>query len=114
MQAGGKGAVHMGQGFSVSAGRLREGSQEIGRLRERCLIIAADAVDALAGMAGSAGHAGLVSALGEAEGQEGRTFSALSAAYQHVSVGVAASAETYADTERGIAAQAGTILGRLR
>jgi hypothetical protein len=104
----------VGQGFSVSVGKLQAGSQEISGLRGRCLIIAADAVDALARMAGSAGHVGLVPALDEAESQGGRTFSALSAAYQHVSLGVAASAETYADTERGIAAQAGTILGRLR
>jgi hypothetical protein len=102
----------VGQGFSVSASNLQAGSQEVGGLYQRCLIIAEDAVGALAGMMGSAGHAGLVSALGGAEGQGTRTFLALGAAYQHASAGLAASAETYAGTERGIAAQFGTIFGR--
>lgn len=114
MQAIAKGARLVGQGFSVNADKLQAGSQEISDLLERSLIIAADAVDALAGMAGSAGHADLVSALGHAEGQGARTFRALSAVYQHAGAGVAASAKTYADTERGIAAQAGTIFGKPR
>jgi len=102
------------QGFSVRAGKLQEGSREIGDLQERCQIIAADAVDALARMTGSAGHADLVSALEGAEARGERTFGALTMAYQHVGVGVAASAENYANTERVIAGQAGTIFGRLR
>lgn len=109
-----RGRVRVGQGFSVNADKLQAGSQEIGDLLERSLIIAADAVDALAGMAGSAGHVDLVSALGHAEGQGARTFRALSASYQHAGVGVAASAKTYADTERGIATQAGSIFGKPR
>lgn len=109
-----RGRVRVGQGFSVDADKLQKGSQEIGDLLERSLIIAADAVDALAGMAGSAGHVDLVSALGHAEGQGAQTFRALSASYQHAGVGVAASAKTYADTERGIAARAGTIFGKPR
>jgi hypothetical protein len=53
-----------------------------------------------------------VSALGGAEAQGARTFGALGAAYQHVIAGLAASAETYAGTERGIAVQVGTMFGR--
>lgn len=102
----------MGQGFSVSPSKLQAGSQEVSRLQERSLIIAEDAIGALGGMTGSAGHAGLVSALGGAEGQGVRTFWALGVAYQHVSAGLAASAETYAGTERGIGAQFGTIFGK--
>jgi hypothetical protein len=109
-----RGRVWVGQGFSVNADKLQAGSQEIDDLLGRSQIIAADAVDALAGMAGSAGHVDLVSALDHAEGQGARTFRALSAAYQHAGVGVAASAKTYADTERRIAAQAGTIFGKPR
>lgn len=104
----------MGQGFSVSVAKLRAGSQDVGALLDRCLIIAGDAVDALAGMAGSVDHAGLASALGGAAGQGARMFWAMGATYQHVGSGLAASAETYADTEHGIAGLFGAIFGRLR
>jgi hypothetical protein len=54
--AGWKGLVGVGQGFSVNAAKLQEGSQEVGNLQGRCEVIAGDAVDALAGMAGFGPH----------------------------------------------------------
>jgi hypothetical protein len=104
----------VGEGFSVSAAELQAGSQDVGTLLDRCLIITEDAVHALAGMAGSVGHAGLAPALGGAAAQGARTFWAMGAAYQHIGDGLAASAETYAGTEHGIAGQFGAIFGKLR
>lgn len=109
-----KGLVGVGQGFSVNAAKLQEGSQEVGNLQGRCEVIAGDAVDALAGMAGSAGHPALASALTGAAGQGLVTFWAVGATYQHVSNGLNASAETYSNAERAIAVKAGTILRGLR
>ena len=45
--AGWKGLVGVGQGFSVNAAKLQEGSREVGNLQGRCEVIAGDAVDAL-------------------------------------------------------------------
>lgn len=104
----------MGQGFSVDAAKLRAGNEEISNLHGRCGVVADDAVDALAGMAGSAGHPALASALTGATGQGLVTFWAVGSAYQHVSDGLAASAETYSSTERAIAANAGTLFRELR
>jgi len=104
----------VGQGFSVNAAKLREGSQEVGNLQGRCEVIAGDAVDALAGMASSAGHPVLASALTGAAAQGLVTFWAVGIAYQHVSNGMSVSAETYSDTERAIATKAGTIFRDLR
>jgi|SRR5580704_6486352 hypothetical protein len=101
----------MGQGFSVSAGKLQAGSQDVSGLLKQCMLVAEDAVDALAGMAGSAGHAGLASALAGAAGQGARTFWGLGAAYQHVGASLAATSETYAGTEKAISARFGAILG---
>jgi hypothetical protein len=104
----------VGQGFSVNAAKLREGSQEVGSLQGRCEVIAGDAVDALAGMAGSAGHPALASALSGAAGQGAKAFLAMRAAYGHVSSGLSASATNYAKTDQGIAGQAGLIFRGLR
>lgn len=104
----------MGQGFSVSAGRLDAGSQDVSGLLDHCMVIAEDAVGALAALAASAGHAGLASAMTGAAGQGARTLWAMGTAYRHVSASLAASAETYASTERAIAARAGAIFGELR
>jgi hypothetical protein len=108
-----KGLVRVGQGFSVSAGKLRAGSQDVGALLDRCLLIAEDSVDALAGMADSAGHPGLASALSGAVGQGARTFWAMGTACRHVSASLAASADNYADTEQAVAARARALLGEL-
>jgi hypothetical protein len=108
-----KGLVGVGQGFSVNAAKLQAGSQQIGRLQDRCQLIAGDTADTLAGLAGSAGHAGLAAALTGAAGQGTRTFSATGAAFGHVSSGLAASAATYSKAERANAAAAGSIFGRL-
>ena len=109
-----KGLVRVGQGFSVSAGKLRAGSQDVNDLLDRCLLIAEDAVEALGGMAGSSGHAGLASALNGAAGQGARTFWVMGSAYQHVSTGLVASAETYSGTERANASRAWAIFEGLR
>ena len=58
-----KGLVRVGQGFSVNAAKLQEGSEQVSGLQGRCEVIAGDAADTLTGMAGSAGHRGLASAL---------------------------------------------------
>jgi len=112
--AGWKGLVGVGQGFSVNAAKLQEGSQEVSNLQGRCEVVAGDAVDALAGMAGSAGHPALASALTGAAGQGLATFWAVGTAYQHVSYGLNASAETYSNAERAITVKAGTIFRDLR
>lgn len=104
----------MGQGFSVNAPKLQEGSQEVDNLQGRCEVIAGDAVDALAGMAGSAGHPALASALTGAAEQGLVTFWAVGTAYQHVSKGLSASAETYSNADRAIAVRAETIFRDLR
>jgi hypothetical protein len=104
----------VGQGFSVNAAKLQEGSQEVTNLQNRCEVVAGDAVDALAGMAGSAGHPALASALTGAAGQGLVTLWAVGAAYQHVTKGLSVSAETYSDAERAIAVKAGTIFRVLR
>ena len=104
----------MGQGFSVNPSKLRAGSQDVTGLHGRCESIAGDAVDALAGMAGAAGHAGLASAMSGATGQGFRAFVEMGVVYRHVSDSLTASAETYASTERNLAARAGAIFGEFR
>ena len=111
---GWKGLVGVGQGFSVRASKLQVGSQDVAGLQGRCEVVARDVVDALAGMAGSAGHPALASALTGAAGQGLVTFWAIGTAYQHVSDGLNASAETYSNAERAIAVKAGTIFRDLR
>jgi hypothetical protein len=104
----------VGQGFSVNAAKLHEGSQEVGNLQGRCEVIARDATDALAGMAGSAGHPALASALSGAAGQGSKAFWAMGAAYGHVSSSLSASAANYAKTDEGIVGQVGSIFRGLR
>jgi hypothetical protein len=104
----------VGQGFSVNAAKLRSGSEQVSDLQARCEVIAEDAVDALAGMAGSAGHPALASALTGAAGQGLVTFWAVGTAYQHVSSGLNASAETYSSAERAITRKTETIFRDLR
>jgi hypothetical protein len=93
-----KGLVGVGQGFSVNAGKLHAGSEQVSGLEGRCEVNAGDAADTLAGMADSAGHAGLASALSRATGQGVKTFFAVGVAYGHVSSSLAASAANYSST----------------
>lgn len=101
----------MGQGFSVAASKLAAGSEDITALLGRCEAIASDAVTALGAMAGAAGHAGLSSALTGAGDQGAKTFLDASAAYQHVSGNLSASATTYATTEQNLTEAIGAIGG---
>ena len=64
----------MGQGFSVNARRLAEGSQDSAGLLGRCEAIAADEVQAITGMGGAAGHVSLASALSGAAEQGTKAF----------------------------------------
>jgi hypothetical protein len=111
---GTEGLVGVGQGFSVNAAKLRTGSEQVSDLQNRCEAIGGDAVDALAEMASLAGHPVLASALIGAAGQGVVTFWAVGAAYQHVTSGLDASAETYSNAERAIVAKAGAIFQGLR
>lgn len=93
----------MGQGFSVNALRLGEGSQDITGLLNRCEAIAADAMQAMTAMGGVAGHAGLTSALDGSAELGAKAFLDLGAAYRHVATGLATSADTYTQTEQELA-----------
>jgi hypothetical protein len=104
----------VGQGFSVNAAKLHSGSQQVTDLQNRCELIAQDAVDTLASLAASAGDADLASALNTSAGQGARTFSAVAAAYEHVSSSLAISAANYGNAERAITTKAGSIFEGLR
>ena len=104
----------MGQGFSVNARKLAEGSQDITGLLDRCEAIAADAVQAIVGMGGAAGHAGLALALSGAAEQGTKAFLDLGTAYRHVASGLTTTASTYAQTEQDLVSRSEDILrGRL-
>lgn len=93
----------MGQGFTVNAGALSAGGQEVAGLVSTVESTASDIVQAISDMAGSAsGHAGLASALTSAAESSTKTFLGLGAAYQHVGEGLAATASTYDRAERAI------------
>jgi hypothetical protein len=104
----------VGQGFSVNAAKLQEGSGQVSGLQVRCEVVAGDAADTLSGMAGSAGHAGLASALSGAAGQGIKAFFVLGAAYGHVSSSLSASATNYTKTDQGITGQVGLLFRGLR
>lgn len=100
----------MGQGFSVNARRLAEGSQDITSLLGRCEAIAADTVQAITGMGGAAGHAGLAAALSGAAEQGTKAFLDLGTAYRHVASGLTTTASTYTQTEQDLVSRSGDIL----
>ena len=100
----------MGQGFSVNARRLAEGSQDITGLLGHCEAIATDAAQAITGMDGAAGHAGLASALSGAAEQGTKAFLDLGTAYQHVASGLTATANTYAQSEQDLVSRSGHIV----
>jgi hypothetical protein len=110
---GGKGPDQVGQGFSVDARRLAEGSQDITGLLGRCEAIAADAMQAITGMGGTVGHAGLASALSGAAEQGTKASLDLGTAHRHVYV-LTATASTYTRTEQDLVRRSGDIVrGRL-
>jgi hypothetical protein len=100
----------VGQGFSVNARRLAEGSQDITGLLGHCEAIATDAAQAITGMDGAAGHAGLASALSGAAEQGTKAFLDLGTAYQHVASGLTATASTYAQSEQDLVSRSGHIV----
>ena len=104
----------MGQGFSVNAAKLRSGSEQVSDLQNRCELIAQDAVATLASLGGAAGNADLASALDASAEQGSRTFSAMAAAYGHVSTSLGESAANYGNAEHAITAKAGSIFEGLR
>jgi hypothetical protein len=104
----------VGEGFSVNAGKLAAGSQDLAGLQSWCAELREGSAGALQGMSGSAGHAGLASALAGAEGRGAKAFVEMAAAYRHVIDGLAASAANYAATERDQTGQARALFGPLR
>ena len=103
----------MGQGFSVNAPRLGEGSGDITGLLHRCEAVASDATQAIVAMRGAAGHPGLASALGGAAEAGARTFLDLGAAYRHVAAGLTTTASTYGRAEQDLVRRIEQIVGRL-
>ena len=90
----------MGQGFTVRASELATGGKDIAGLLGTSEKIASDAVTAMSGMGEAAsGHAGLAAALLGAAERGTKTFLDISAAYQHTSVSLDATARMYAKTE---------------
>jgi hypothetical protein len=100
----------VGQGFSVNAPKLAEGSQDVAGLLGRCEAIATDAVQAIAAMSGAAGHGGLATALGGAADQGTKAFLDLGGAYRHVASGLTAAASTYTQTEQDLVARSEDIM----
>lgn len=95
----------MGQGFTVNAGALSAGGQQVAGLVSRVESVASDVVQAITGMAGSAsGHAGLASALMSAADSNTKAFAGLGAVYRYVGEGLAATASGYARAEQACVA----------
>jgi hypothetical protein len=89
-------------GFQVKTSELHNGSNEVTALHKRCEIVGGDAVSALAGMAVSAGHPGMKSALSQATSQGTTIYVAAAEVYQHISLGLSGSAQSYDSAEQGI------------
>jgi hypothetical protein len=102
----------VGQGFTVNAGALSAGGQQVAGLVSSLESTASDAVQAITGMAGSAsGHAGLVSALMSAAESSTKTFLDLGAAYRHVGESLAATGSAYDRAEQAVVASISRIGG---
>jgi hypothetical protein len=114
VQQRGRGASSVGQGFSVNARMLAEGSQDIGDLLGRCEVIASDALEAIVAMETAAGHGGLAAALGGAAEQGAKAFLDIGAAYRHVAGGLTAAAGTYSGVERDLAGRSEAIVRGMR
>ncbi|HLX51923.1 MAG TPA: type VII secretion target [Streptosporangiaceae bacterium] len=102
----------MSQGFTVKAGALSAGGQQVAGLVSTLESIASDVVQAISGMAGSAsGHAGLASALTSAAGNGAKTYHDLGAAYRYVGESLAATASAYDRAEQTLVASISGIGG---
>jgi len=102
----------VGQGFTVKAGALSEGGQQLAGLTSSVESTASDVVQAITGMAGSAsGHAGLASALMSAAESSTKTFLDLGAVYQYVGESLAAAASAYDRAEQACVASISRIGG---
>jgi hypothetical protein len=100
----------VGQGFTVNAGALSAGGQQVAGLVSSVESVASDVVQALTGMAGSAsGHAGLASALMSTADSSTRTFHGLGAAYRYVGESLAATASAYDRAEQALVASISTV-----
>ena len=104
----------MGQGFTVKAGALSAGGQQVAGLVSSVESTASDVVQAITGMAGSAsGHAGLASALTSAAECNTKIFLDLGAAYRRVGESLAVTASAYDRAERAVVASISRIGGSL-
>jgi hypothetical protein len=104
----------LSEGFTVSAGSLAAGSQDIASLLSICEKISSDAVAALSGMAGAAeGHPELAGALIAATEQGTKTFLNIGAAYAYTGENVKATAAAYASAEQDSAQKIAAIRNRL-
>lgn len=102
----------MSQGFTVNAGALSSGGQQVADLVSAVESTASDVVQAITGMAGSAsGHAGLVSALMSAAQSNAKTFLDIGAVYRYVGTSLAAAASTYDRAEQACVASISSIGG---
>lgn len=103
----------MSNGFTVSAGRLAAGDQDIATLVSTCEKVSSDAVAALSGMAGAAdGHPGLAGTLIAATEQGTKTFLDIGAAYAYTGENLKATAAAYAKAEQDSAQKIAAIRGR--
>jgi hypothetical protein len=93
----------LAQGFTVSAGSLTQGSQDIASLLSTCEKISSEAVAALSGMAGAVGQLGLAGALAAACDQGTKAFLDVGAAYAYTGESLKASAAAYGGAERDTA-----------
>jgi hypothetical protein len=101
----------MGQGFSVSPSHLQAGSHDVAGLKEIWEGLAANAVEALASMAGSAGDVGLASALTGAADRGYKSFTGLSAAYEHVRSSLTSNAANYTKSDQKVVSNLQPFLG---
>jgi hypothetical protein len=102
----------VGQGFTVNAGALSAGGQQVAGLVSCVESTASDVVHAITGMAGSAsGHAGLASALMSAAESSTKTFLDLGAVYQYVGKSLAAADSAYDRAEQAVVASISRIRG---
>jgi hypothetical protein len=100
----------VGQGFTVNAGALSAGGQQVSGFVSAVESIASDVAQAITGMAGSAsGHTGLASALTSTAESSSKTFHGLGTLYQYVGDSLAATASAYDRTEQALAASASRI-----
>lgn len=90
----------MSDGFTVRAGELAAGGKSVSGLQDQSAKTGSGVVSALSGMGeAAAGHSGLAAALLGAAETGMKTFLDIQAAYEHTSMSLAASAESYSRAE---------------